>query len=74
MTNRKRHVEIWPFASIQFTPISTVAGFNMPDCTMLHIEYGMSDVECRAAQFKARATARAIVRAEYPQAFAGLKA
>lgn len=74
MTNRKRPVEIWPIRSIQGTPRGTyIAGFDMPDGTMLYVEH-TTDEEYRAAQFKARATARAIVRTQNPQAFAGLKA
>lgn len=83
MSNRKRPVEIWPLKSIRTAPIPfndtydrpvvKYAGFEMPDGTKIEIEYETEE-EYRSAQFKARATARAIVRAEHPQAFQGLKA
>lgn len=73
MTNRKRPVPIWPFEKAKSIQGNTVAVFDMPDGSDLYVRYDTPE-ELRAAQFKARATARAIVRAEHPQAFAGLKA
>jgi hypothetical protein len=73
MTNRKRPVEIWPFEKAKSVQGNQVAVFDMPDGSDLYVRYDTPE-ELRAAQLKARATARAIVRAEHPQAFVGLKA
>ena len=72
MHTNKTPVPVWPLAGIQGTPRGTyIASFEMPDNTRIKVEYA-TDEEYLAAQYKARATARGIVRSQNPQAFKGI--
>lgn len=73
MTNRKRPLEIWPFEKAKSAQGNPVAVFYMPDGSDLYVRYDTPE-ELTAAQYKARATAKAIVRSESPLAFKGLPA
>jgi len=70
MTNRKHPVQIWPFKCVK-TNVGTFTRFPMPDGISI-LENCSTPEELRAAQFKARAMAKGIVRAMFPEAFAGL--
>jgi hypothetical protein len=72
MTNRKRPVQIWPFKKEKNSQGNDVAVFEMPNGSDAYYIRFDTPEELRAAQFKARSMAQGIVRAAYPQAFAGL--
>jgi hypothetical protein len=71
MTSSKNHIKIWPFERLEKENGKDVTRFPMPDGVSM-LAHCDTPEELRAAQFKARSTAKGIVRAMFPEAFAGL--
>lgn len=71
MPTSKKHVPVWPYEKAQDRSGKTFAVFDLPDGSDLYIQYD-TPAELRAAQYKARATAKGIVRSMFPQAFNGI--